>query len=132
VTVPDRAIPLDGLDRIELRGLRALGVCGVLPEEQERPQPLEVDVDIEADLTAAGMSDDLDDTVDYGAVCELVERVITTETFFLIERLAERIAELILSDDRVLAVTVAVRKTRPPVAQILATSGVRIRRVRPT
>jgi dihydroneopterin aldolase len=124
--------PVDAHDRIELRGLRALGVCGVLPEEQERPQPLEVDVDIEADLTAAGMSDDLDDTVDYGAVCELVERVITTETFFLIERLAERIAELILSDDRVLAVTVAVRKTRPPVAQILATSGVRIRRVRPT
>jgi dihydroneopterin aldolase len=123
--------PVDAPDRIELRGLRALGVCGVLPEEQERPQPLEVDVDIEADLTAAGMSDDLDDTVDYGAVCELVERVITTETFFLIERLAERIAELILSDDRVLALTVAVRKTRPPVAQILATSGVRIRRVRP-
>jgi dihydroneopterin aldolase len=123
--------PPDSPDRIELRGLCALGVCGVLPEEQDRPQPLEVDVDIEADLTAAGMSDDLDDTVDYGAVCELVERVITTETFFLIERLAERIAELILSDDRVLAVTVAVRKTRPPVAQILATSGVRIRRTRP-
>jgi dihydroneopterin aldolase len=123
--------PLESPDRIELRGLSALGICGVLPEEQERPQPLEVDVDIEADLTAAGMSDDLDDTVDYGAVCELVERVVTTETFFLIERLAERIAELILSDDRVLAVTVAVRKTRPPVAQILATSGVRIRRTRP-
>jgi 7,8-dihydroneopterin aldolase/epimerase/oxygenase len=132
VTVPGSVPSVDGLDRIELRGLRALGVCGVLPEEQERPQPLEVDVDIEADLTAAGMSDDLDDTVDYGAVCELVERVITTETFFLIERLAERIAELILTDDRVLAVTVAVRKTRPPVAQILATSGVRIRRVRST
>jgi dihydroneopterin aldolase len=129
--MPRSVNPVDAPDRIELRGLRALGVCGVLPEEQERPQPLEVDVDIEADLTAAGMSDDLDDTVDYGAVCELVERVITTETFFLIERLAERIAELILSDDRVLAVTVAVRKTRPPVAQILATSGVRIRRVRP-
>ena len=129
--MPDRVTPLEP-DRIELRGLRALGVCGVLPEEQERPQPLEVDVDIEADLTAAGMSDDLDDTVDYGAVCELVERVVTTETFALIERLAERIAELILTDDRVLAVTVAVRKTRPPVAQILATSGVRIRRVRST
>ena len=132
--MPDPSfVPLDvAVDRVELRGLRALGLCGVLPEEQERPQPLEVDVDIEADLAAAGMSDDLDDTVDYGAVCELVERVITTEKFLLIERLADRIADLILSDDRVLAVTVAVRKTRPPVAQILATSGVRIRRVRPT
>ena len=120
----------DPVDLIELRGLTALGVCGVLPEEQERAQPLEVDVDIEADLRAAGASDDLDDTIDYGAVCELVERVITTERFGLLERLTERIAELILSDDRVLGVTVAVRKLRPPVTQILDTSGVRITRRR--
>ena len=116
------------VDLIELRGLMALGVCGVLPEEQERAQPLEVDVDIEADLRAAGDSDDLDDTIDYGAVCELVERVITTERFKLLERLAARIAELILSDDRALGVTVSVRKLRPPVTQILDTSGVRITR----
>ena len=75
-------------------------------------------------------SDDLDDTVDYGAVCELVERVVTTERFQLLERLAARIAEVVLSDDRVRGVTVAVRKLRPPVAQIVATSGVRITRTR--
>ncbi len=121
---------LTSSDRIELRGLTALGVCGALPEEQDRAQPLEVDLDIEADLTTAGESDDLDETVDYGAVCELVERVITTERFGLLERLAARIAELILSDDRVLGVTVTVRKLRPPVAQIMATSGVRITRRR--
>lgn len=117
-------------DLIELRGLTALGVCGALPEEQDRAQPLEVDVDIEADLQAAAATDVLDDTIDYGAVCELVERVVTTEHFRLLERLAGRIAELILSDDRVLGVTVAVRKLRPPVAQMLATSGVRITRRR--
>lgn len=117
-------------DRIELRGLTALGVCGALPEEQERPQPLSVDVDIEADLGPAGESDELDDTVDYGAICALVERVVTTERFVLLERLAARIAELILSDDRVDAVTVAVHKLRPPVAQILDTGGVRITRRR--
>lgn len=121
---------LTSSDRIELRGLTALGVCGALPEEQDRAQPLEVDLDIEADLTTAGESDDVDETVDYGAVCELVERVITTERFGLLERLAARIAELILSDDRVLGVTVTVRKLRPPVAQIMATSGVRITRRR--
>lgn len=117
-------------DRIELRGITALGVCGVLPEEQERAQPFEVDVDIEADLRAAGQSDELDDTVDYGAVCQLVERVVTTERFKLVERLAARIAELVLSDDRVLTVTVTVRKLRPPVAQIVTTSGVRLTRRR--
>jgi dihydroneopterin aldolase len=117
-------------DRIELRGLRASGICGVLPEERERPQPLEVDLDIVADLSKAGRSDSLEDTVDYGAICSIVERVITTEGFNLLERLADRIAEVVLADDGVAEVEVAVRKLRPPVPQQLATSGVRITRSR--
>lgn len=117
-------------DVIELRGLRALGICGALPEEQLRVQPLEVDLDVVADLTAAGASDALDDTVDYGALASEVERVVTSERFALLERLAERIAQTVLADDRVLAVTVAVRKLRPPVPQQLDTSGVRITRTR--
>ena len=46
-------------DRIELRGLRASGICGALPEEQERAQPLELDLDVIADLAPAGQSDTL-------------------------------------------------------------------------
>jgi dihydroneopterin aldolase len=117
-------------DRIELRGLRALGICGALPEEQERPQPLEVDLDVVADLRAAGRSDDLADTIDYGALAASVEQVITGERFTLLERLAQRLADVVLADDRVVAVTVWVRKLRPPVPQQLETSGVRIVRAR--
>ena len=117
-------------DRIELRGLRAAGICGALPEEQERAQPFEVDLDVEADLGPAGRSDDLADTLDYGAIAAAVERVITTERFTLLERLAARLAEVVMSDPRATAVTVTVRKLRPPVPQLLDTSGVRIRRTR--
>jgi len=117
-------------DQIELRGLRASGICGALPEEQVRAQPLEVDLDVETDLRAAGASDDLDETVDYGALAAEVERVLTTERFVLLERLAARIAEVVLIDARVEAVTVSVRKLRPPVPQLLDTSGVRITRRR--
>jgi len=117
-------------DQIELRGLVASGFCGALPEEQERPQPLEIDIDILADLAQAGETDELDDTVDYGAVCDVVARVVTTERFVLLERLAARLAEMVLTDPRVDAVTVSVRKLRPPVPQQLATSGVRITRER--
>lgn len=117
-------------DTIELRGLRASGICGVLPDEQVRAQPIEVDLDLVADLSAAGGSDDLADTIDYAAVASEVERVITTERFALLERLATRIAEVCLADERVLAVIVAVRKLRPPVSQQLATTGVRLHRGR--
>ena len=117
-------------DRIELRGLRVLGVHGALPEEQVRAQPFEVDVDVEADLGAPGQSDALDDTLDYGAVVEMVARVVTDERFALLERLAQRIADRVLDDPRARSVTVAVRKLRPPVPVDLASAGVRITRSR--
>jgi dihydroneopterin aldolase len=123
--------PVDApTDVIEVRGLRAAGICGVLPEEQQRAQPLVVDLDLVADLTEAGASDDLTHTVDYGAVADRVHRVITTERFFLLERLAARIAEECLVDQRVAAVTVSVRKLRPPVPELVDTTGVRITRHR--
>ncbi len=115
-------------DRIELRGLRVLGICGALPEERDRPQPLEVDLDVEVDLAAGGRSDDLADTVDYGALARTVVRVATEGRFTLLERLASRIADEVGVDPRVTSVTVAVRKLRPPVPVDLATAGVRIHR----
>ena len=59
-------------DRIELRGLRVMASVGVLPEERERAQPLELDLTLSCDLAAAGYSDALDDTVDYGAITDAV------------------------------------------------------------
>jgi len=99
-------------DRIELRGLRVLGTHGLLDEERQRPQPFEVDLDVVADLSAA------------------VARVVGEERCDLLERLATRIAEVVLTDARVTSVTVAVRKLRPPVPVDLASAGVRITRSR--
>jgi dihydroneopterin aldolase len=117
-------------DRIELRGLRAAGICGALAEEQVRRQPLEVDLDVAVDLAAAGVSDALDDTIDYATIAADVDRVLTTERFVLLERLAQRLCEVVLVDERVRAVTVAVRKLRPPIPQLADTTGVRITRAR--
>jgi dihydroneopterin aldolase len=115
-------------DRIELRRLRVLGTHGALAEEQIRAQPFEVDLDVQADLRAAGASDDLASTLDYSALVALVERVISAERHVLLERVAERIAEEIQGDERVRSVTVTVRKLRPPVPAHLESAGVRITR----
>ena len=111
---------------IQLRGLRLACICGALPEEQDRRQPYEFDVDIVADVTPATRSDDLDDTIDYGAVLDRIEAVTANESFQLFERMAARVAESILEDDRIGAVTIEVRKLRPPVPQDLASSGIRL------
>jgi dihydroneopterin aldolase len=111
---------------ILVSGLRELGVHGVLPEEQSRAQPFEVDVELEVDLASAGQSDDLEDTVDYSAVAEAVSRVVKNERYQLLERLATRIGEVCRTDDRVRSVTVTVRKLHPPVRAMLDHVAVRV------
>ena len=116
-------------DRIELRGLHLVGICGALPEERDRAQPLEIDLDAEVDLRRAGESDDLAHTVDYGALCDVVAAIVSGGRPQLLEHLAAGIAEAVLAaDQRITSVSVAVRKLRPPVPHALATSGVRITR----
>ena len=116
-------------DTIQLRGLRVLGVHGALPEEKDRAQPFEVDLDLATDLSVPGTTDALADTVDYGAVVAAVEQVVTGERHRLLERLATRIADDVLAvDTRIDSVTVIVRKLRPPVPVDLASAGVTITR----
>jgi len=117
--------------RIEIRGLRVVARHGLLPEERERAQPFEIDLDIEADLGEAGRRDDLAATVDYGNVVRRVHDLAATRSFGLLEALAEAIAAEVLAEPRVEAVSVSVRKLRPPVAVDLGSVGVRVRRRRP-
>ena len=119
-------------DRIELRGLRSVGTHGVLVEEQERAQPFEVDLDLAVDLRPAGVSDSLADTVDYGAVADVVAATVSgTRSFALLEALAWHVADAVLGvDQRITGVTVVLRKLRPPVAVDIDTVGVRVVRTR--
>ena len=116
------------MDRILISGLRQMGVHGVLAEEQERAQPFGVDIELSVDLAAAGASDDLADTVDYGAVCDAVRGVIANEHHRLLERLARRIADVCCADPRVQGVVVEVRKLDPPVRARVDHVGVRVER----
>lgn len=115
---------------IQLRGLRAVGTHGVLAEEQSRAQPFEVDLDVEVDLAAAAASDALDDTLDYGGLADVVERIVTSERYALLERLAGRILEEVLADHRVTSATVTVRKLRPPLPVMLDHVAVSLTRSR--
>ncbi len=123
-------------DALELRGLRVVGRHGVLPEERERAQPFEVDLALELDLRPAGQSDALADTVDYGAVAQSVRETVEGDHSDLLEHLAERIARAAVAAaaqpdaPSVAAVTVTLRKLRPPVPVDMASAGVRIHRRR--
>jgi dihydroneopterin aldolase len=123
-----RGSPGQGEGSIRITGLRLLGRHGVLLEEQQRAQPFEVDITIETDLTTAAGTDDLAATVDYGVVISSVVEIVETRSYALLEALAGAIADDVLARPGVDAVTVEVRKVRPPVAAHLASVGVRLRR----
>jgi dihydroneopterin aldolase/2-amino-4-hydroxy-6-hydroxymethyldihydropteridine diphosphokinase len=118
------------MDRIEIRNLRVMTVVGVLAHEREAAQPLRLDLTLHVDLRDAGLSDELGDTANYGAVAELVDEVVRESKDVLLERLAARVAEAALRFDRVEAVDVAVTKLRPPVPVDVEATAVTIQRTR--
>ena len=119
------------MDRIFLRGMRFMACHGVLPHEREVPQPFEVDVEMGLDLRAAGESDDLDDPVNYATVSDVVSPVLTVTRKYLIEALAEEIADDLLRDfDSLRWVRVTVHKPAAPIDGIFSDVGVTILRRR--
>ncbi|MGP0029325.1 MAG: dihydroneopterin aldolase [Acidimicrobiales bacterium] len=118
-------------DRIEILDLRVLGVHGALPAEREQAQPFSLDLVAWLDMVPAQQSDDLRDTVDYGALAQLAAQVVAQRSFHLLEALAGRLADALLAaDPRLLAVAVTVRKLRPPLALDVTSTGVRVYRSR--
>ena len=116
------------MDTIILSGIRALGCHGVLPEEQSRPQPFEVDVELAVDLATAGRSDVLSDTVDYDGLAGRIVQIVEAGGLSLLEALATKIAAACQADPRVTGVAVTVKKLRPPVPVHIDHVAVRIER----
>lgn len=117
-------------DRIVLRGLRGHGRHGWFDFEREQGQPFVVDLILQLDLAPAALSDNLADTVDYGALSAQVVALIEGEPVLLIETLAERIAESCLSDVRVQQVDVVVHKPQAPMTVPFADVEVHVSRGR--
>lgn len=102
------------VDCITLMGIRAQGTHGCLDFEHTRPQNFSVDARLFLDLTTAGRSDNLVDTVDYGQISHRIVSVVEGPHCNLIESLTERIAQAILRHPRVRRVIVTVHKPSAP------------------
>jgi dihydroneopterin aldolase len=117
-------------DRIELRGLRVRGRHGVFDHERRDGQDFVVDVTVWMELAAAAASDDLADTVDYGALAQLAADVVAGPPRNLIETVAAEIADAVMSDERLHAVEVVVHKPDAPIPLTFADVAVVARRSR--
>lgn len=117
-------------DRVLMGGLEFYGYHGVIPEENRLGQRFLVDIEMHADLSRSGASDDLHDTVDYVAVYDDVRAIVEGPPCQLIETVATRIADRILAAYAVTTVRIRVRKPDVPIPARLEYVGIEIERSR--
>jgi dihydroneopterin aldolase len=102
-------------DVIEVQGIQAYGYHGVLPEERKQGQPFVVDIRVRTDVSVAAASDDLAETVDYSTLAREAVDIVQGEPCNLVETVAERVADAMLSHKGVRSARVTVHKPQAPV-----------------
>ncbi|NQW20500.1 MAG: dihydroneopterin aldolase [Chloroflexi bacterium] len=114
------------LDTIRIEQLVLDCIIGINPWERLTKQRIIIDIEMNADLSAAGKSDSIEDTINYRTVSKAVTTEIESSSYGLVEALAARIADICLEDNRVRSVQITVRK--PGAVRKAAAVGVVIRR----
>ncbi len=121
---------LKDLDRISIQGIDVLGHHGVDEAERQVGQRLNIDLDLYLDLSEAATGDDIHKTVNYEAVCNLVDKVAGEEEFLLLESLASEIGDKIIEKFGPAGVVVRVSKLSLPIAIRVGSVVVEITRFR--
>lgn len=97
-------------DTIFLRDLRIETVIGIYDWERRIRQTVSIDLEMAADVRRAAASDRIDDTLNYKAVAKRLIDFVGASSFLLVETLAERIAEIVVTEFDVPRVRVTVSK----------------------
>jgi len=118
------------MDRILLNGLIFFGRHGCHAAENELGQKFTVDIELECDLAEAGLSDDVEDTVDYVTIYNAAKEIMEGEPAKLLESLAQRIADAALEDERIKSAWVRIRKPQIALPGVLDYIGIEITRAR--
>lgn len=116
---------------IEIRGLSIYTHHGVSDSEQEVGQRLEFDLTLEVPDCDALLTDRIEDTIDYGEVCDLVALAATERSYRTLERLCNVIAERLVERYKCEHVRVRAAKPEPPLPLSLNEVAVEVVRDRP-
>lgn len=120
------------MDCIYITDIRGYGYIGYLPEEKVLGQWFGVDLRLWVDVTEASRSDNIAHTLDYRRVISLVQNLIKTSRFDLLERLAGEIADQILSsNDNLSKVEVTIHKPAAPIPDFDGSISIEITRSKP-
>ena len=113
---------------IRLKNMVFYGYHGTAEEEKELGGRFEVDLDLKTKLHKAIETDNIEDTINYVEIYQLVKRIVTENRFHLIEALAGKIVQEIFSNYELDEVTIRLRKPNVPLHGVLDTVEVEITR----
>jgi FolB domain-containing protein len=115
-------------DQIVVRDLLLRAIIGINPDERVNRQDVLINITMWADTRAAGLSDEIADAVNYRTITKDVIEHVESSACFLVERLAQEVADVCLRDHRVESVEVTIEK--PMALRFARSVGVTIRRDR--
>ncbi len=117
------------MDKIKIQNLEIFAHHGVFPEENTLGQKFIINAALYTDTRDAGKTDELTASIHYGEICQQIKRFLTTNTFKLLERAAECLAETLLLDTpRLEKIELEIQKPWAPVGLPLETVSVEIER----
>ena len=114
-------------DLLVLEGMSFYGYHGETEAERTLGNRFHVDLEIRMDLSRAGDSDDIADTLDYAHTFALVRAIVEDQQYNLIETVAARVAARVLAEPGVESVRVRVGK-QPPIPGAIERCSVIIER----
>ncbi len=115
-------------DKIIIKDLVLRCIIGVREEERREKQDVIINIVLWADLHKASLSDDFSDTIDYSAIKKQIVIMVENSHYFLVEALAEQIANICFKYQQVQRVDVTVEK--PQALRYARSVGVEITRER--
>ena len=117
------------MDQIRIENLKVYAFHGCFPEERDKGQNYYVNAVLYTDIREAAAEDDIDKTTDYAAVCKLIGDVMISNTYYVIETVAEKVARAILEQfSRIEAVDIEIRKPNAPIPMEFESVSVKISR----
>jgi dihydroneopterin aldolase len=97
-------------DKIFLQALEVECIIGIFDWERKTPQKILIDLEFPANIRRAAKTDHIKDTIDYKSIAKRILAYVSKSSFQLIETLAEKLAELLLTEFRLRSVTLRISK----------------------
>ena len=86
------------MDIVYIRELEVRTIIGIFDWEREQRQVVSLDLEMGSDIATAAATDTIENALDYKAVAKRLIDFIEKSEFFLVETLAERVADIVVSE----------------------------------